>query len=296
MREAKLSEKLICIFSLNIFIHINLRQTDTGHTNLLTLIYKRRSALTYIHRCKHLSALNSELLVAVSAYDSRLVMIFYIVSIPCDTIELRLPVVICLLKLSEAKGSVYPAYHKAVRFHMLEVEHHIEFLFRSLLNESQSEFRSHHGRLSDGHAVIIIRDLSKLTEIFIKIRTALIMLHATCGGNREAVGQALFLGYKGYDIFTEAVNSHIQPETNYILDFLTNLWIIHIQIRLFFAEKMQIPLIKILVILPTGSGEGRKPIVGRLLSVWLFSLAPKIIVVIRIILALFALYKPLVLI
>ena len=59
---------------------------------------------------------------------------------------------------------------------------------------------------------------------------------------------------------------------------------------------MQIPLVEVFIIFPAGAGEGGEPVVGWFLAAGLPALAPEIVVMIRIITALFALLKPLMLI
>jgi len=60
---------------------------------------------------------------------------------------------------------------------MLEVEHHIELLILVFLDEFHRGLGSHHGRFADCHAVIFIEHLSELTEIFLKMRSALVMFN-----------------------------------------------------------------------------------------------------------------------
>ena len=117
------------------------------------------------------------------------------------------------------------------------------------------------------------------------------MLNARGDRQREAVGQTLGLGYEGDNVLAESVNAHIEPEAHDILYLLAHLGVIHIEVGLTLGKEMQIILIEILVILPCGTREGRKPVVRRLLAA-LFAIAPEIIIVIWIILALHALNKP----
>ena len=96
---------VIGVLGRDILIHLNLRQTDIDHTDLLTLIYERSAALADIHRREHLAALDSVFEAAVSVYDTRLIVVLDIECIPCLTVELCLPVVINILELSEAERS-----------------------------------------------------------------------------------------------------------------------------------------------------------------------------------------------
>ena len=179
---------------------------------------------------------------------------------------------------------------------MLEVEHHVELLACALFDKAKGEFRSHHRGLADGHAVVIIGNTSEFAEVFVKMRSAFIMLHAAGRGYRKAVGQTLFFRDESDNVLSEAVNAHVEPETDDILYFLAHLGVIHIEVGLLLAEKVQIPLVEVFIIFPAGAGKGGEPVVGRFLAAWLPALAPEIVVMIRIITALFALLKPLVLI
>lgn len=196
MAEAHVTHGVIGVLGRNILIHLNLRQTDIDHTDLLTLIYERSAALADIHRREHLAALDSVFEAAVSVYDTRLVMVLDIKGIPCLTVELCLPVIIYILELSEAERRSYPAVEHTVGFHMLEVEHHIELLILVLRDEPHGGFRGHHGRFADRHAVVFIEHLSELTEIFLKMGPALVMLNARGDRQREAVGQTSALDMK----------------------------------------------------------------------------------------------------
>ena len=222
-------------------------------------------------------------------------MVLDIECIPRLAVELRLPIIIYILELSEAERRSYPAVEQAVRLHMLEVEHHIELLILVLRDEPHGGFRGHHGRFADRHAVVFIEHLSELTEIFLKMRPTLVMLNARGNRQREAVGQTLGLGYEGDNVLAESVNAHIEPEAHDILYLLAHLGVIHIEVGLTLGKEMEIILIEIFVIFPCGTREGRKPVVRRLLAA-LFAIAPEIIIVIGIILALHALKEPLMLI
>ena len=295
MREAEVAHGVIGILSRNVLIHLDLRQTDIDHTDLLTLIYERSAALADIHRCEHLAALDSVFKAAVSVYDTRLIVVLDIECIPCLAVQLCLPVVIDILELSEAERRSYPAVEQAVRLHMLEVEHHIELLILVLLDEFHRGLGSHHGCLADCHAVVFIEHLSELAEIFLKMRSALVMLNTRSNRQRESVRQTLGFGYKCDNILSEAVNAHVEPEAHDVFYLFANLGVIHIEVGLTLGKEMEIILIEIFVIFPCGTRESRKPVVRRLLAA-LFAVAPKIIVMIGVILALHALKEPLMLI
>ena len=79
---------------MDIGIHIYLGQLDIEHTNFLTLIDKRGTALADIHRGEHFAALNSVFLTAVTADDPRLVVVLDIICVPRNAIEFRLPIII----------------------------------------------------------------------------------------------------------------------------------------------------------------------------------------------------------
>ena len=180
-------------------------------------------------------------------------MVLDIECIPCLTVELCLPVVINILELSEAERRSYPAVEQAVRLHMLEVEHHIELLILVFLDEFHRGLGSHHGRFADCHAVIFIEHLSELTEIFLKMRPALVMFNTRSNRQRKSVRQTFGFGYKRDNILSEAVNAHVEPEAHDIFYLFANLGVIHIEIGLTLGKEMEIILIEIFVIFPCGT-------------------------------------------
>ena len=108
-----------------------------------------------------------------------------------------------------------------------------------------------------------------------------------------AVGKARRLGDEGHDILAKTVHTHIQPEAHDVLELLAHARIVHIEIRLFSGEEMQIVFVQPLIIFPcaalkmTGPVVGREPASGHGAS-W----PPVVIVVIGIVPALPTLPKP----
>ena len=126
------------------------------------------------------------------------------------------------------------------------------------------------------------------------MRTVHVVLDSGGCRKREPVRKPRLFRDKGDNVLSKAVNAHVEPEAHDILDLLTHLRIIHVQIGLTLGENVQIVLIKFLAVFPRFTLEGRFPVV-RLLAV-LFTFAPEIIVMVRIVVAFFTFKEPLVLV
>ncbi len=122
------------------------------------------------------------------------------------------------------------------------------------------------------------------------------MLHTARSRHKDiSVGQALRLAYLSYNVLSEAVHSHIQPVAHNVLQCLSYLWIVVIEVGLLLCVEMQIELPSLLVVLPGGAGEGGLPVIRCFFAVFALSLAPDIKIGIGL-LALNALFKPFVLV
>ena len=177
---------------------------------------------------------------------------------------------------------------------MLKGDHHIELLIRSLRDKILCHFYIGHRTFSDRKAIVMVINITlKFIEIFLKMRTMLVMLNTCCNGKRKAVRKSLFFRYKGYNVLSEAVNPHIEPKTHYILNFLLYFRIVHIQVRLFLCENVKIVFVNFGIVLPCSALKGGKPVVRRLVAL---AFSPYVIIVIRIVNALCALLEPLMLV
>ena len=175
---------------------------------------------------------------------------------------------------------------------MGKVNHHVKHLVRTFLDIAERDRRLHTRTLADGEAVVKVENIAlKLGEIIVNLGEVSVILHTGCCRQLHlCAGQTFCLGDVGYNILAEAVNTHVQPEAHNVLDLLAHLGVCHVQVGLLFGEDMQIPLIELLVILPCTTLEQTVPVVGRRL--FSLTLAPVVVIVIGIVLAFLALYKP----
>ena len=97
------------------------------------------------------------------------------------------------------------------------------------------------------------------------------------------------LGYKADDVHTESVYALIAPPGHHVEDLIPHLRVVPVEVRLLLREEVQIVLVRSLIVFPCGSAETRSP-VGRLSAV--LRVAPDVIVAVRVVLRLTALYEP----
>ena len=229
----------------HILIHIEPRQGDIRHADLLPLIDKGRAALENVHGGEHLPALVMVLLAAVAADDARMVMVLDVQSVPAAPFELELPIGEGLFHLHKIEFGREDFVIKAVRLHVREGDHLIEHVLRPLGDIAERDIRRGHRAFADDEAVIITEHIAlKFLEVGVYLRTVGVILHAVCRGElRVSVRQAGSLGDEGDNILAEAVDAHVQPEAQDLFDLLAHGGIIHIEIRLFFCEQMQIKFV-----------------------------------------------------
>ena len=157
---------------------------DIGHADFLPLINKRRAALADIHCCEHFRAFVVKFLViAVTADDARLVVIFNVKGVPAFAIQLFLPVVVNFFEPCQLEFAANTVHADAVDVHVLEVEHHIKNLIFALFHIFERALRRHHRRFAHGERVVFFQHIVlKFREIFQKMRALAIVLNAGRGG------------------------------------------------------------------------------------------------------------------
>jgi len=74
----------------------------------------------------------------------------------------------------------------------------------------------------------------------VNVGTVIVIGHAFVNREKMVVGKTLFLGDVGDNVLAESVNTHVQLKTEYLLHFLTDEGVIHIEVGLLYGEKVQI--------------------------------------------------------
>ena len=118
------------------------------------------------------------------------------------------------------------------------------------------------------------------------VRAILVVVHAAdYRQETDTVRKAFSLRNKVDNILSEAVHAHRKPETKDVLNFLTNLRVIHIEVGLLLGKKMQIVLSAYRIVLPRLSFKDGVPVIGLV--------TPDVIILIRVVItALTALDEP----
>ena len=224
-----------------------------------------------------------------------MVVVFDIQGVPGPALKGSLPLGEGFFHLHQIKGPLDDVGHKAVRFHVGKADHLIQHLARPLRHIAQGHIRRGQGAFAHSEAVVIIQHIPlELLQVIIHPGPVHKVLHAVGDGTlRVSAGQARGLGDEGDHILPEAVHPHVQPEAHDLFHFLTHLGVVHIQIRLFFGEQMQIKFVYIPVILPGPALKDAGPVVGRQKPAALLTAGtPEIVVVVGVILSLAALLEP----
>ena len=240
------------------------------------------------------------LLAAVAADDARVVVIFYVQGVPGLSLQLFLPFGEGALHLHEVEGHLDHVDHEAVCLHVGEGDHLVEDLVLALGDVFQCAVRRRHRAFADREAVIEIQHVAlEFHQILMRLRAVGIVVDAV-GHGQGGIGawQPLILGDKGDDVLAEAVHPHVQPEAQDVLDLLAHLGIGHVQIRLLFGKDMEIILVELCVVFPCAALEHARPVVRRQAAAAArpLALAPVVIVVVRVVLALPAFEEPSVLV
>src|SRR6476620_12418763 len=79
--------------------------------------------------------------------------------------------------------------------------------------------------------------------------------------DRRCVGESPDLGDEIDDIHTEAVYTAIEPPAHDVVDGLSNLWVVPVQVGLPTVEQVQVVLVSALIPLPRRSAEKGGPVV-----------------------------------
>ena len=174
-----------------------------------------------------------------------MVMVLDIQSVPAAPFELELPIGEGLFHLHEIEFAGEDFVIKAVRLHVREGDHLIEHVLRPLGDIAERDIRRGHRAFADDEAIIITEHVTlEFLEVGVYLWTVGVILHAVCRGElRVRIRQTGRLGDEGDNILAEAVDTHVQPEAQDLFDLLAHGGIIHIEIRLFFCEQMQIKFV-----------------------------------------------------
>ena len=152
----------------------------------------------------------------------------------------------------------------------------------------------HRGFPNDEAVVFIDHIPAELPEVLMDMRAFPVVLDTGRDWQRESVRKPFFFRYECNNVLTESVHAHIQPEAHDVLDLFPDLRVVHVEIRLFFCKDVQVVLIRFRRVFPSIAFKDREPVVGS--SASRATLAPNIIVAVRVVFAPAALLKPPVLI
>ena len=132
-------------------------------------------------------------------------MVFNIQKIPALPVQRLLPVLPDGLELHEAERVMGIVLQEAVALHALERDHHVK-LGVLAADEVERALRRDERGLADGHAVVIVEHGAELVEIFVQVRTVVILENAARHGHiKRRVRQSLGLGDVGDNVLAEAV-------------------------------------------------------------------------------------------
>jgi hypothetical protein len=104
--------------------------------------------------------------------------------------------------------------------------------------------------LTDTESIILLEDGTKLLQELVATRSTGVVLGTGMHGAIR-VGERLVLADEVDDIEAEAVAATVQPEPHDVVDSISHLGILPVQIRLLFAEEMEIILVRSFIILPS---------------------------------------------
>ena len=190
-----------------------------------------------------------------------MIVVFDIQRVPAPAVKPRLPAAHGRFQLPQGEGTPDIVRHEAVGCHMLEMDEHVQHPVIAA-DEAQRLFRRHPGRLPDGDAVIFVRHMAELGEVFMEPGAVGIVAQPLRGGHQKIVGQPLRLGDEGDDVLSKAVHPQLQPEAVDPLHLLAHRGVLHIQIRLLLGKQMQVILPAHLVVFPCLALEKTVPVVG----------------------------------
>ena len=159
-----------------------------------------------------------------------------------------------------------PLDQEAVRVHVLEGEHHIEFPVVGV-RQLPGLLRGHQHRLPHGETIVFRQHLpAEPLEELMAAGTGDIVFAAYQGSLGEAVLQAV-LPKEVDDVAPEARHAAAQPEVHDLLHGVDDGGVSIVEVRLAFGEQVQIPLPPYLVEGPGPAAEEAGPVVGGALAV-----------------------------
>ena len=159
------------VASLRIFVKVK-----RGHTDFLSLIDEVRARKERVRHTKSLAAFHSVFLATVSRNDTRVVVVFEVVCVPRSVVEFCLPLVERLFEFGQTERRMHPFDDYAVRVHMLERNHHIQF-FLILVDVGERGFGVHKRCFAHLERVVLLDNLAVFLQIFVDMRTVVVVFH-----------------------------------------------------------------------------------------------------------------------
>ena len=276
---------MIGVDALQIPVLGQIEKSGVGHAQLLSLKNIGR-ALHQIkaqaqHFCRDITVFGQ--ITAEFGHGSRLVVIAPEQAVPRGVSHFRLPMVKHLLQGRERRFPVGPFSVSAVcQPRMLKGKDHIQLIpvsagiFFGFLHRNT-------GALPHGHHVITGQYLSvHFPQIFMYAGTV------DAGGGEIRFlcpGDRIRFGDQADHIHAEAVHAFFKPPGHHFINFLPQLRIFPVQVRLLFCENVQIVGLCLRVVFPGRAAEPGLPVVGLFLT-------PDVIIPVRVDPALPAFLKP----
>ena len=219
-------------------------------------------------------------------------------AVPCFSLKLLLPLDHGLFERLEIISGCSPFAKLRMLgsvLHMLELENHVQLtaIFSCIF---LCLFYGDTGCFPNCHDIIFRKNF---TVHFLKefvnpwsMNTVRAEISIKTAANLS-IREGLVLGNHADHVHAEAVDSFVAPEFHHVINFLTDLFVFPVQIRLFFGKKVKIIHLGLRIVFPCGTGEAASPVV-RLFSV--YRIFPDVVVPVWIVFGLFAFQEPLVLI
>ena len=280
-------------FGNYIQVLINGRKMDVHHADFLSLINEGRTALEDVGGSKHGSGFTPERLVPVAGKDPGMVMIFKVEGIPTVGGENALPFAEGALQLSEGETMMQVFGDETVGHGGIELNQHVkDTVFAADVVKGMTGLGI--GHFADLDGTVFGGNPAVFAQVPEEIRTFLVVGKAVDGGNKgQTVWHVLGLRDVVDHILPESIHAHIEPEPHDGHNFLADLWIVHVEVRLFSGKDMQVILLTAFAVFPGESLKLAVPVVGRELA-FLFEagIAPDVLVTVGIIPAFTALNEP----
>ena len=255
---------LILPDGLDIPVFCRVFRPPVGHADLLTLIQEGCSLLEQIGGRQRLSAFGLKFLAAVAGDHTGMIVVFNVKHVPRLALEFVLPVGKGTLHLAQGKFCGNVVGKETIGAFALELDHHVDLAIL-FVNVLQGSLGPNKRSLCQSEAVVVIKYVPlELCQIFVDAGTVIVLGHSLVYGEQMVVGQTFRLGNIGNHILTEAVHTHVQPETQDLLDLFPHQRIVHIQVGLLDGKQVQVILLAHLIPSPCFALKIGIPVVGQL--------------------------------